>query len=481
MQTIPRPADCGRGGRSRAREGPSTTAAAGHGVRTGQARTASADDWVVDPSSDRPARWTREDLIQVEYDLYSHMLSEAERKRHDDPVYMSSRFLEIDVADVLLLNTSVPMIDADAVRLELGRQLAVLPRDAVSAPRFDEPVTWAEVRLGAERVRVPEYLGLRAPAGSLAPVPLVVRSWPRPNQLDYFVQVCARESDREEAESYVENLRASASDERSPHRRRILEIGTGRFGLEVTVVALEAIAREDLVLGDDVWEAIRRNVDRMFDRMDRLAAAGLGTNRGLVLSGPPGTGKSALCRALAHEYDGKVTVAIISASAGQYLLKNTYEHLDRLAPALVLVEDLDLLVGDRDHHERGPLVEFLTVLDGLMTHHGGVVTVATTNDAKMIDDAAIRAARFDQVVPLALPDAGQRRDILGVYLRSVSHEADLDALARRADGLSGADLREVVRSAVLDAEANVVSHDELSASLERRRAFVDRLPVGFVA
>lgn len=435
----------------------------------------------MEPSSDHPAQWTREDLIQVEYALYSHMLSEAERKRHDDPVYMSGRFLEVEVGDVLVLNTSVPMIDADAVRLELGRQLAGLPAEAVSAPRFDEPVTWGEVPLGVETVRVPDYLGLRSPAGALAPAPLVVRSWPRPNQLDYFVQVCARESDRQHAESYVEDLRASASDERSPHRRRILEIGTGRYGLEVTVVALEPIAREDLVLGEDVWDAVHRNVDRMFDRMHRLAAAGLGTNRGFVLSGPPGTGKSALCRALALEYEGKVTVAIISASAGQYLLKNTYEHLDRLAPALVLIEDLDLLVGDRDHYERGPLVEFLTVLDGLMTHHGGVVTVATTNDAKMIDDAAIRAARFDQVVPLALPDEHQRRDILAVYLRSVAHEGDLDALAQRAEGLSGADLREVVRSAVLDSQADVVSHDELSQSLERRRAFVERLPVGFVA
>lgn len=435
----------------------------------------------MDHPSDRRTRWSRDDLIQVEYDLYSHMLAEAEHKRHDDPVYMSSHYLDVAVSDILILNTSIPMIDADAVRLELGRQMVGIPAEGVSAPRFDEPVTWGELRLGTETVRVPDYLGLRAPAGTLAAAPLVVRSWPRPNNLDYFVQVCAREGDREHAESYVENLRASASDERCPHRRRILEIGTGRLGLEVTVVALEAIGREDLILDKDVWDAIHRNVDRMFDRMDRLAAAGLGTNRGLVLSGPPGTGKSALCRALALEYEGQVTVAIISASAGQYLLKNTYEHLDRLAPALVLIEDLDLLVGDRERYGGGPLVEFLTVLDGLMTHHGGVVTVATTNDVKMIDDAAIRAARFDQVVPLALPDESQRRDILAVYLRSVAHDGDLDALAQRAEGLSGADLREVARSAVLDAQADVVSNDELSKSLERRRAFVEQLPVGSVA
>jgi cell division protease FtsH len=205
----------------------------------------------------------------------------------------------------------------------------------------------------------------------------------------------------------------------------------------------------------------------MFERMDVLRESGLGGNRGLLLAGPPGTGKTALCRALAAEYEGRATVVIVSAAVGSYLLGDLYERLDALAPALVLVEDLDLIVGSREEGAGPGLIQFLTVLDGLMTRHSGVVTIATTNDPSAIDAAATRAARFDQVVYLGLPSEEARRAILELYLSRVSHDADLDDLAARSDGLSGADLREVVRSAVLDSDNDTLTPDDLAQTLKR--------------
>ena len=241
----------------------------------------------------------------------------------------------------------------------------------------------------------------------------------------------------------------------------------GHGGVRLRIVPTPTETRDSLVLEDAVWAAITRNVDRMFERMEMLQQARLGGNRGLLLAGPPGTGKTALCRVLAAEYEGRATVVIVSAAVGSYMLGDLYERLDRLAPALVLVEDLDLIVGDREEGGGAGLIQFLTVLDGLMTRHSGVVTIATTNEPKAIDAAATRAARFDQVVFLALPSAEARESILELYLSRIDHEADLTELSKMSEGLSGAELREVVRSGVLDAETHVVEHADLLGAVKQ--------------
>lgn len=99
----------------------------------------------------------------------------------------------------------------------------------------------------------------------------------------------------------------------SPYFGRVLEAYYGQGGLNLRVVELEPTDRSMLVLGDAVWDAVERNVDRMLEKMDQMERAGLGTNRGLILAGPLGTGKSALCRALALECSGRFTVTIVSA------------------------------------------------------------------------------------------------------------------------------------------------------------------------
>src|SRR5262249_9465772 len=95
------------------------------------------------------------------------------------------------------------------------------------------------------------------------------------------------------------------------------------------------------------------------------------------------------------------------------------------------------------------LNEFLLALDGAMSNHEDVVTIATTNDLHAIDLAARRSARFDAVVRVDLPDRSARAAILRRYLEHVEHEVDRETVARVTEGASGADLRELVGQAVI--------------------------------
>jgi predicted AAA+ superfamily ATPase len=428
------------------------------------------------PHDDDAPRVTRDDLVQVEHAYTSLALEMALRKRQEEPDVVASEFLGAPTDSLAAVSRTVAAADAEAVQLELRRQLDELGHGKLAGANPAEPITWETAQLGGERVRVPHYLSVEFPAGTASTIPLYVRAWPK-NDQTYYIHVYARPGDEAQAEEYLEQLVSAARGERSPYFHRIVEAMYGPGGLLLRRVDLETIDRASLVLRAEVWDAVHRNVDRMFDRMNRLSSAGLGTNRGLILAGPPGTGKSALCRALALEYQGRATVAIVAASAGQYILGQTYERLNELAPSLVLIEDLDLLVGDRDDRERFPLVQFLTVLDGLMTHHSRVVTIATTNDAALVDAAALRAARFDQVVVLDLPDVAQRAEILSLYLRAVAHDADVNTLARASEGFSPADLREIVRGAVLDTDDEVVHHGDLAQALDRRRRALAEEPL----
>ena len=206
--------------------------------------------------------------------------------------------------------------------------------------------------------------------------------------------------------------------------------------------------RHDVILAPTVWEALDRNVHGFFRSLDALKHAGLARNRGVLLEGPPGTGKTAVCRVLAQELTG-VTAVFCDSTTVSRSVRELYRQLVHLAPALVVMEDIDLIVGDRSHGGGSTLNDFLLALDGAMSDHEGVVTIATTNDLRAIDAAARRSARFDVVVSVGLPNHRARAGILRRYLANVDHDVDADAVARVTEGASGADLRELVSRAMI--------------------------------
>jgi cell division protease FtsH len=108
-------------------------------------------------------------------------------------------------------------------------------------------------------------------------------------------------------------------------------------------------------------------------------------------------------------------------------------------------------VGHRHRGASEALNDFLLALDGGLPRHEGVVTVATTNDLHAIDQAAKRAARFDVVVSVGLPEARERAAILRRYLTGIEHSVKVERVAAETNGASGADLRELVSEAVIRA------------------------------
>lgn len=335
------------------------------------------------------------------------------------------------------------------VALELAGELERHRPAALVGADDGDPPTFEMVELGEVSVRVPHRVVAGFPPGTLAPCPLVVamtEDW----HGDTTLAVHSHCADTDAARAFLGGLLGRARAD-NPFRGKMLE-ATYRpgFGLALQVLALATVTRDDVVLPPRIWEEVDRNVHGLFAAVDRLAAAGLPANRGLLLAGLPGTGKTLLCRALAGEVPPGVTVVFCDAAAVANSVRTLYRELGDLAPALVVMEDLDLVVADRRRHGASKaLVDFLLALDGATSRHQGVATVATTNDARAIDAAAKRAARFDRLIEIPPPDSAGRAAVLTRYLRGLKADVDVDAVAAATEGATGADLRELVTLAVL--------------------------------
>jgi hypothetical protein len=308
-------------------------------------------------------------------------------------------------------------------------------------------------------------------------MPMVVRVFQQNYGQPYLDVHCAREA-ADEGKGYRQQLVDGAYDVDNPFRGLTL-MATVTRGIDFEVLTDFREHRGEVVLPPAVWREVDENVRGLFKRTGILERMDLGTNRGLLLVGGPGTGKTALCRVIAAELAGDVTIVLCSARVAQGWLPALYGEIAHLSPAVVILEDLDLIVGDREEGftNKGALAEFLNVLDGLMTQHRGVATVATTNDPRTIDAAAKRSARFDRIVFVPPPNARARARILNVYLRNLVSDAKrrkptwsnaIGLIASEAQGATGADLRELVRRGVLRHGEQLTASQLLALASDQR-------------
>jgi cell division protease FtsH len=310
-----------------------------------------------------------------------------------------------------------------------------------------ESPQWKLLDLDGEVLSVPSGLVAAFAAGTLAEADTVVSISISGRYPAIAVRV--RAEDASVGQVYLDDLRRRSREAESYLRGRCLRVRGDGESISVRPINAPSANRADVIVSDAVWRELDLNVSALFTRRELLTKLRLGTNRGMLLYGPPGTGKTALCRVLAAELVGDVTVVLCDARAIGVRMGEVYQELSRLAPALVVLEDIDLVVGNRRSGRSGGLHDFLTALDGVMSNHDGIVTVATTNDVKALDDAAVRAARFDRIIEIPLPDVGLRASILRRYLGPLGGAIDIGAVAAATDGASGAALRELVRRAVL--------------------------------
>jgi Cdc6-like AAA superfamily ATPase len=416
--------------------------------------------------SEPQQRVSRDDLIQVEYELYSAMLQQQRRELRKNFDHRVAEHLGTDGSGWLTVAEQYePPLD-EAIALVLGAQLRRHASD-IGGATLSEPAGWKRVTVGEALERAADYVTGFCDSGTLLDVPVVVSTWT--HQAHRHVRVVVRTEHEEAAHEYLKALEESARGESNPWRLQLLDATAVAGGIKFETRPLSSLDPGPLWFPSEVSDVISDNVIDAVQRLSALRGAGLGSNRGILIVGPPGVGKTALCRRAALELHGRATIVLVSAQVGQWLIARLYDELQYLAPAVVFLEDLDLLVGDReDRSARQGLMDFLTVLDGLMTRHHEVVTVATSNDPDAIDAAAVRAGRFDLTLEMGPPDEEARREILRHFLQQLELQdsIDYDRLVRSTEDATGADLREIIRRAFLAAKGSGITTDDLLAAAD---------------
>ena len=197
---------------------------------------------------------------------------------------------------------------------------------------------------------------------------------------------------------------------------------------------------------------------------DKYTALGGKIPKGALLVGPPGTGKTLLAKAVAGEAD----VPFLSMSGSDFVemfvgvgasrVRDLFRQAKEKAPCIIFIDEIDavgrargknVMTGGNDERE-STLNQLLTEMDGFGTN-SGVIILAATNRADVLDSALLRAGRFDRQIHVELPDLQERKEIFGVHLRNIklSKEVDVDFLAKQTPGFSGADIANVCNEAAL--------------------------------
>ncbi|WP_269614709.1 ATP-dependent zinc metalloprotease FtsH [Prochlorococcus marinus] len=217
---------------------------------------------------------------------------------------------------------------------------------------------------------------------------------------------------------------------------------------------------------------------------DRFTAVGAKIPKGVLLVGPPGTGKTLLAKAVA----GEASVPFFSISGSEFVemfvgvgasrVRDLFEQAKKNAPCIVFIDEIDAvgrqrgagLGGGNDEREQ-TLNQLLTEMDGF-EGNSGIIIVAATNRPDVLDSALMRPGRFDRQVTVDRPDYSGRLQILNVHAKSktLSKAVDLDQVARRTPGFTGADLANLLNEAAILAarrELTEVSNEEVSDAIER--------------
>jgi cell division protease FtsH len=243
----------------------------------------------------------------------------------------------------------------------------------------------------------------------------------------------------------------------------IMSFGMGKSNAKVYVKSSEGIKFSDVAGEDEAKENLTEIVDYLHNP-GKYKEIGASMPKGILLVGPPGTGKTMLAKAVA----GEANVPFFSMSGSEFVemfvgmgaskVRDLFRQAKEKAPCIVFIDEIDAIGKKRDGHVGGndereqTLNQLLTEMDGF-EGNTGVIILAATNRPESLDPALTRPGRFDRRVPVELPDLKGREAILRVHANKIKVEAGVDfaKIARMASGASGAELANIVNEAALRA------------------------------
>ena len=380
----------------------------------------------------------------------------------------AARSLGVGREEVVVDVRSLSPLDAVLVGLRLAALMEEHGATGVMGGEGEATPVWLSLDTDDGSERYPAEIYVSFAAGTLATEPVVLgieREWNSQSLVGFSVAASGAR-----VREIVKTVAAEAGELSNPFRMRTVLADLENNRLRMRVTSNLDGDRGDVVLPDRVWSDLDRHVVSVFRSQARLAAAGLSTNRGVLLHGPPGVGKSAAVRALAASLVGEASIILCQSDVVMRRIDSLYDELGRLAPALVIIDDFDRIAPRGGEQMR----DFLIAMDGVASRHRGVVTLATANSISQLDPAVRRAARFDAEIEVPLPDRAARGAILERYLRDIESVVDVPAIARVTEGATGADLRDLVTEAVLVAADAPISTERLRTLARERIITVPR-------
>ena len=257
--------------------------------------------------------------------------------------------------------------------------------------------------------------------------------------------------------------------------------GMGKSNAKVYVPSEEGIRFSDVAGEDEAKENLAEIVDYLH-QPSKYSEIGASMPKGVLLVGPPGTGKTMLAKAVA----GEANVPFFSMSGSEFVemfvgmgaskVRDLFQQAKEKAPCIVFIDEIDAIgkkrdgqIGGNDEREQ-TLNQLLTEMDGF-EDNTGLIILAATNRPESLDPALLRPGRFDRRVPVELPDLKGREDILKVHAKKikVGDNVDYNKVARMASGASGAELANIVNEAALRAvrdNRKFVTQEDLEESIE---------------
>ena len=260
-----------------------------------------------------------------------------------------------------------------------------------------------------------------------------------------------------------------------------MAFGMGKSNAKVYVQSTQGIHFSDVAGEDEAKENLAEIVDYLHNP-EKYTSVGASMPKGLLLVGPPGTGKTMLAKAVA----GEAGVPFFSISGSEFVemfvgmgaskVRDLFQQAKEKAPCIVFIDEIDAIGKKRDGQFGGndereqTLNQLLTEMDGFEGNNG-VIILAATNRPESLDPALTRPGRFDRRVPVELPDLAGREAILKVHARKIklAENVDFHTVARMASGASGAELANIINEAALRAVRSgrtVVEQADLEESIE---------------